>query len=72
MLRSLVGSEMCIRDRSSDNFLLDVPLTRTKYEKRSFSALAPVLWNALPFSLRQSQSLTIFKRDLKVHLFVKY
>ena len=58
--------------RSSDKCLLDVPATKTKYSNRSFSAMAPVLWNSLPLSLRQSNSLLVFKRDLKTHLFMKF
>ena len=58
--------------RSSDKCLLDVPKKRTKYGKQSFSAMAPILWNSLPLSLRLSQSLSVFKKDLKTHLFVKY
>ena len=36
---------------------------------RSFSVAAPTLWNALPASLRNVDSLLIFKSCLKTYLF---
>ena len=36
---------------------------------RSFSVTAPRIWNNLPHSIRHSQTLDIFKRRLKTHLF---
>ena len=43
----------------------------TMWSSRSFSAAAPELWNKLPTSIRQSPSLTIFKKLLKTHLYSK-
>ena len=36
---------------------------------RLFSLLAPKLWNELPIALRTADSLPIFRRNLKTHLF---
>ena len=36
---------------------------------RSFYAAAPCLWNSLPPELRDVNSINIFKRNLKTHLF---
>ena len=35
----------------------------------SFSAMAPRIWNSLPTKLRQIDSLDMFKKELKTHLF---
>ena len=45
--------------------------TRT-YGNRSFSSAAPILWNSLPISLKQSPSVPSFKRNLKSHIFSQY
>lgn len=44
--------------RSSCQMLLVVPKTKTKlYGDRSFAASAPILWNALPVDIKNSESL---------------
>ena len=56
--------------RSSDQRLLVVPHTRFKTRgDRSFQAVAPRLWNALPLSLRCINSVDTFKKHLKTLLF---
>lgn len=56
--------------RSSGQSLLMVPKTRYKTRgDRSFQAVAPRLWNALPLSLRMADSVDSFKRQLKTLLF---
>ena len=56
---------------SSDNLLLSYP--RFKYKAalsdRSFTCAAPKLWNALPFDIRSASTVSIFKAELKTHLF---
>ena len=43
---------------------------RTKsYGERRFDKAAPTLWNSLPLSLRNVNSLDVFKRELKTHFF---
>ena len=56
--------------RSSDKKLLQVPHFKLKtYGGRSFSYIAPFLWNQLPSAIRQAPSLATFKSSLKTHLF---
>jgi len=59
------------RLRSANVPTFVVPRTRTKHETigdRSFAAAGPRLWNSLPGPLRQSETLTTFKRQLKTFL----
>ena len=59
--------------RSQDASLLTVPrYSLNTFGKRSFTVMAPLLWNSLPSSLRQTDSLTSFQKNLKTHLFCKY
>ena len=37
--------------------------------KRRFSVSAPTLWNELPISIRLAPSISVFRHDLKAHLF---
>ena len=54
--------------RSSSAPLLHVPLRRTSFGKRSFSTAAPSVWNSLPVSVQNCDTLTLFKSRLKAHL----
>ena len=59
--------------RSSDAGHLIVPRIRLNtYGKRSFSYIAPTVWNSLPLALRTSSSSSSFKSNLKTFLFRKY
>ena len=61
--------------RSSSKLLLDYTRkSSTKYYgDRTFATAAPTLWNNLPFTVRSSATVAIFKTRLKTHLFsVKY
>ena len=56
--------------RSSGTELLEIPQYRTKtHGLAAFSVYAPSLWNKLPIELRMAESIGIFKRNLKTHLF---
>ena len=57
--------------RSSDTLLLKQPafISKATLGDRSFTWAAPKLWNVLPFEVRDSKSLDIFKSKLKTHLF---
>lgn len=55
--------------RSASQDLLHEPAVRKRYGERAFSAAAPRLWNSLPLSVRQCQSVYSFKAALKTHLF---
>ena len=59
--------------RSSDHLLLRVPNVMTAtYGQRTFSYCIPKLWNSLPKSLKESETVTIFKKKLKTFLFGAY
>ena len=56
--------------RSFDKKLLQVPHFKLKtYGGRSFSYIAPYLWNQLPDAIRQAPSVGTFKSNLKTYLF---
>lgn len=56
--------------RSNDLGLLQVPKTNSKtLGDRGFHVSGPTLWNKLPQSIRDSDSLNMFKRQLKTHFF---
>ena len=58
--------------RSESKGLLRIPKTSlVTGGDRSFAKLAPVLWNSLPQSLRDCESLDQFKRKLKTYLFIE-
>ena len=56
---------------SCDTLLLKQPSFKSKVTlcDRSFTCAAPKLWNALPFEVRDSKLLDVFKSKLKTHLF---
>ena len=55
---------------SSGQSLLQVPDVKTcTYGQRSFSFYATKLWNDLPFYIKQSESIAIFKKKLKTFFF---
>ncbi|XP_056444340.1 uncharacterized protein LOC130380935, partial [Gadus chalcogrammus] len=56
--------------RSTSAGLLCIPISRlTSMGARSFSCSAPRLWNSLPPHIKQSDTITTFKSQLKTHLF---
>ena len=55
--------------RSSRENYLQVPPTRTKLGDSGFFSSAPSVWNQLPPVVRNSTSISLFKRNLKTHLF---
>ncbi len=58
------------RLRSASERRLVVPSQRgTKSLSRTFSWTVPSWWNDLPISIRTAESLAIFKKHLKTHLF---
>ena len=73
-LTSLISSYKPVRSlRSSDLLLLQVPNVMTAtYGQRTFSYCAPKLWNSLPKFLKESETVTIFKKKLKTFLFCDY
>ena len=55
--------------RSSSLNNLHVPRARTNWGVRAFSVSAPSVWNTLPIKLRQSNTITTFRKLLKTHFF---
>ena len=55
--------------RSSTRPLLQVPRTGTAYGSRAFSSAVPAILNNLPISVIEANSLPVFRRRLKTHLF---
>ena len=55
--------------RPKDVLLLETKKVNTKYGKRTFDCVAPMLWNALPVQVRTEQNTDIFKRHVKTMLF---
>jgi len=55
---------------SSDVPLLIKPFTRTEFAKRAFRHSAPTVWNSLPKSITNCDSLLVFKCRLKIYFFV--
>ena len=69
-LSDLIQTHVSIRTlRSLDAPLLAVPRTRTELARRAFSVAAPSVWNSLPADIRLYESVPLFKRHLKTHLF---
>ena len=54
-----------------DHLQLSEPRSPLVIGKRAFGNTAPVLWNRVPLSLRDSPSLLIIKKQLKTYLFVR-
>ena len=56
--------------RSADQLLLEQPTHKLKLiGLGTFSVCAPYLWNPLPFEIKRSPSVSIFKSKLKTYLF---
>ena len=56
--------------RSADQLVLQQPTHKLKLiGLRAFSVCAPYLWNSLPFEIKSSASVSIFKAKLKTYLF---
>ena len=44
---------------------------KSTFASRSFSVYGPVMWNSLPYNIRNQSSLQMLKIDLKTHLFIR-
>jgi len=70
--------QACISDTARTRLRLasssdyTVPRTRTRLGDRAFSVAGPVVWNSLPATVREADSLYSFKRKLKTRLFTLY
>ena len=55
---------------ATESSLLDIPhTTRKMFAARSSSVIGPEIWNNLPDKLRKLNNYSVFKKDLKTHLF---
>ena len=59
----------CTLRSADDPTPLAEPRTRSKYGDCSFAVAGPSLWNDLPRSMREAESVHSFKRELKTLLF---
>ncbi len=58
--------------RCQDRHMLQVPLTSLKYAgDKLFQKAAPMLYNALPVTIKTTTSLAVFKKRLKTYLITK-
>ena len=57
---------------SNDSTLIVANVGRNCIDDKSFFVTAPRLWNALSRNIWEAQSLTVFKKMLKSHLYPKY
>ena len=56
--------------RNDDNWLLQTVTSLNLARSQSmFSYASPKIWNSLPLSLREIETLYLFKKSLKVHYF---
>ena len=58
-----------LRSNSGASLLHPAGKMKKSFGDRSFSVAAPTLWNALPASLRNIDSIFTFKSRLKTYLF---
>ena len=68
LTEGLKMSENLYNTRSNDNIQLHVPRCNTRFGERSFDTYAPKLWNNLPYYIKNSPNLFMFKKQLKYHL----
>ena len=74
-LPSYLSASLCTYEtsrtlRSSNEKLSKIPKRNLKsVDDRSFSFIAPIVWNSLPASLRNLRTLSDFKAQLKTFLF---
>ena len=58
--------------RSQNKSLLTVPSTNLSFGKKAFTFSGPEIWNSLPQNIKNSETITKFKSQLKTHLFNTY
>ena len=58
--------------RNVDHLTLDVPFSRTDVFKNSFFVRICHLWNDLPLGIRESNTLSIFRKNLIAFYYDKF
>ena len=72
-LNDLISEYVPTRNlRSSGTGMLTPHRVKCSFGEKAFATSAPVLWNALPHSIRNAMSVESFKSGLKKHLFSSY
>jgi hypothetical protein len=74
-IRNMLDIYTPSRQLRSQNDCLALVVSRSRtvtYGDRDFMTAAPKLWNALPRTLKSCETLTVFKRALKTHLFKRF
>ena len=72
LLSVLPESRRMLRSSNKYKQLVVPRVKRKTFAARSFSIMAPSLWNELPDSLHKASSVEIFKAELKTLLFRRY
>ena len=72
-----ISQMLSFKDTRNTRYMQSVPLFVPKvrcptFGGKSFSHVAPTLWNRLPLSIRLAQDVDAFKTKLKTHLFAAY
>jgi len=62
----------CLHVTNFENLTLEIKRTNTSYGDRAFQNCAPRLWNSLPGHIKAIQSIELFKKQLKHHLFTHF
>ena len=56
--------------KDKDHLLLEYKTPhKQQYKNRSFTQIAPIFWNKLPFNIRNSESTESFKTRLKTYFY---
>ena len=73
-LQNLISLKDCLPSLRIyiDATLLHQPLLDNNFKSRRFSVAGPKLWNELPKNLRELNTISSFKSNLKTHLFSKF
>ena len=64
-------SARSLRSNSQDLLIQPTCKTRTCGD-RAFSVCAPKIWNTVPLEIRQSSTVSLFKKKLKTFLFTRF
>ena len=69
-LASTLHTSNPVRNLRSGNLdLLHQPFSSSAIGSRAFHVAAPAIWNSIPLNIRNSPSISSFRRHLKTHLF---
>ena len=75
MINKLLTLSEWNRQMRSSRSLLDVPGPRDsktkRYGQRAFRYVTPSLWNVLPESIKEKDSIQSFRPSLKTHFFTQ-